>query len=63
MPAVFCLCVFGSGSELIEVSVLVELGSCLRGLKLSDSIWTGSENNLFAMLKTTARDVASDWII
>lgn len=26
MPAVFCLHVFGSGSELIEVSVLVELG-------------------------------------
>lgn len=31
VPAVFALGVFRSGSELIEVSVLGELGSCLRG--------------------------------
>lgn len=45
VPAVFCLGVW-AGSKLIEVSVLVELGSCWRGSNPSCSIWTGSENNL-----------------
>lgn len=32
--------------QLIEISVLVELGSCWRGSKLSCSIWADFENNL-----------------